>query len=71
MGNSRLCLALVAALLLFAFSTLFNGISISLRDEAVPQVRNLDGVVAMHPVGTVTLDQGRTPSSPTSRSRSA
>jgi len=41
----------------FAFSTLFNGISISLRDEAVPQVRNLDGVVAMHPVDTVTLDQ--------------
>jgi subtilisin family serine protease len=41
----------------FSYSTLFNGVSISTSDGAIAEIRNLDGVAAVYPVQTATLDQ--------------
>src|SRR4051812_47175670 len=41
----------------FSYSTLFNGVSISTSDGAISEIRNLDGVAAVYPVQTATLDQ--------------
>jgi subtilisin family serine protease len=41
----------------FAYSTLFNGVSVSAGDDAAAELRHLDGVVAVHPVTTATLQQ--------------
>lgn len=41
----------------YAYRTLFNGLSISATDGAVAELEQLDGVAAVHPVQTATLDQ--------------
>ena len=41
----------------FAYSTLFNGVSISASEEAISEIRELDGVKAVHPVQTAQLDE--------------
>jgi minor extracellular serine protease Vpr len=41
----------------FSYSTLFNGVSISTDDASISEIRNLDGVTAVYPVQTATLEQ--------------
>src|SRR4051794_8356746 len=41
----------------FSYSTLFNGISVSAGEGAISEIRNLDGVTAVYPVQTATLEQ--------------
>ncbi len=41
----------------YAYSTLFNGVSISATDQAISEIRELDGVKAVHPVQTARLDE--------------
>jgi len=41
----------------FAYTTLFNGISVSADADAAGELRNLDGVSAVYPVSTAKLDQ--------------
>jgi minor extracellular serine protease Vpr len=41
----------------YSYSTLFNGVSIDAGDQAISEIRHLDGVAAVHPVHTVQLAQ--------------
>jgi minor extracellular serine protease Vpr len=41
----------------FAYSTLFNGVSISASEKAISEIRGLDGVTAVYPMQTTSLDQ--------------
>jgi subtilisin family serine protease len=41
----------------FAYRTLFNGVAIAADEDAVADIGALDGVAAVYPVGTVTVQQ--------------
>src|SRR3954468_12634131 len=41
----------------FAYRTLFNGVSVTADDSEIAEIRDLDGVAAVYPVGTATLEQ--------------
>jgi minor extracellular serine protease Vpr len=41
----------------FTYTSLFNGVSISAGADAISEISRLDGVVAVHPVTTATIEQ--------------
>jgi minor extracellular serine protease Vpr len=41
----------------YAYRTLFNGVSISTSEDRISEIRNLDGVKAVYPVQTTSLDE--------------